>query len=95
MSLLKSLTIAAGAALALTVPALANVTVVNQTEDTKMVTFDLGNEEIRMEVAAGATVEQPCPEYCGVRFSGHDKMAVDGYELAITEESWRPVLLSK
>jgi hypothetical protein len=72
-------------------PALANVTVVNQTDETHTVTFDLGADEIKHEVAAGAEVSEACPEGCGVRFSGHDTMATDGDKLAITPDATAPV----
>lgn len=95
MTTFKAMFIAAGTTLALSGAAFANVTVVNQTDQTHTVTFDKGQDEVKHEVEANGTVSEPCPDGCGVRFSGHDRMSVDGEKLAITEGSTRPVLMTE
>ena len=84
-------TLIGAAALALAAPAFAEVSVENRTDQAHTVTFDKGAEEIRHEAAAGATVSEPCPDGCGVRFAGHDTMAADGDALAIVEGATQPV----
>jgi hypothetical protein len=74
----------AGAAVLVT-PALA-VTVTNNHSETHEVTFDTGPAEDKQEVAPGASVTGECPEGCGVRIGGHDRMAKDGDKLAINED---------
>ena len=91
MPKLTSLALATGGLLVFAAPALANVTVVNETSSAKTVTFDLGAEEVRIEVAPDARAEHACPEGCGVRFGGHDTMASDGDTLRITADQTRPV----
>jgi hypothetical protein len=94
MTTVKTLLISAGAALALSTGAFANVTVTNQTDAEKTVTFDKGAEEVKHKVGANESVSEPCPEGCGVRFAGHDTMAKDGDKLAITEDSTQPVIVT-
>lgn len=72
-------------------PAQAMVTVVNETDAEKAVTFDHGDIENRYDVAPGASIEEACPKGCGVRFGGHDFVAQDGDQLAIEAGAIRPV----
>lgn len=90
MNMLKTV-LAVTAVVALPSLALANVTVENKTEKTKTVTFDKGAEEVKHKLEAGAIVSEPCPDGCGVRFSGHDFMATDGDTLSITENATKPL----
>ncbi|MFK7943613.1 MAG: hypothetical protein AB8B85_11970 [Paracoccaceae bacterium] len=91
MSTIKTLTLAAFAAATLSVPAFATVTVENKTDQAHTVTFDLGSEEKKHEAEPGATVSEACPEGCGVRFAGHDRMATDGDKLAILPGKQKPL----
>lgn len=72
-------------------PAQAMVSVLNETDAKKAVTFDHGDTEIRHELEPGAKIEEACPKGCGVRFGGHDYMAQDGDALAIETGNQRPV----
>ena len=91
MSTIKTLALAAFTASALAVPAMANVTVENKTDQTKTVTFDLGAEEIKHKAEPGATVSEACPDGCGVRFAGHDRKATDGDALVILPGKTKPM----
>ena len=91
MAKLKTLALAMGGLLALTGPAFAAVTVVNETDTAHTVTFDLGAKEIEKKVAPKGKVSEACPEGCGVRFKGHDTMAADGDTLAIRSGETSPV----
>ncbi|MGI9385054.1 MAG: hypothetical protein ACR2PO_18025 [Methyloligellaceae bacterium] len=91
MSKLKSLALAMAGLLALSGPALAAVTVVNETDKAHTVTFDLGAKEIEHKVQPKGKVKEACPEGCGVRFGGHDAMAADGDTLAIKDGVNHPV----
>ncbi|MEM7508675.1 MAG: hypothetical protein AAF415_18240 [Pseudomonadota bacterium] len=92
MKTMKTLGLGVGAMMLMTAPALAAVTVVNETDQTHTVTFDLGAEEIKHELEPDAKVEEACPTNCGVRFGGHDTIANDGDTLVIKEGETRPVL---
>ena len=91
MAKLKTTALALGGLLALSGPAFAAVTVVNETDATHTVTFDLGAKEIEHKVAPNGKVSEACPEGCGVRFKGHDTMATDGDTLAIKAGTSYPV----
>ena len=82
--MLRLLILAAGVLTA--IPAGA-VTVHNRDAEMREVTFDKGAEEQRHEIAAGASVREPCPGGCAVRVAGrgHDVVAEEGDVLVIAD----------
>lgn len=86
--MLRSLILAA--VLLAAIPASA-VTVHNRDTDTREVTFDKGAEEMRHEIAVGASVRESCPTGCAVRVvgRGYDVMAEEGDVLVIADMTIR------
>lgn len=91
MPKLKTTTLAAALLAFAATPALAVVTVTNETDQQHTITFDHGAEETKHDLAPNASVEEACPDGCDVRFSGHDKTAADGDTLLIKPGMTMPV----